>query len=142
MKTYNSFFILLILLSTGLFAQPGTNNVKTIELNTGWQLKEAGFPITYPATVPGCVHTDLLAKNIIKDPFYRTNERDEQWIDKVNWEYQTTFDLPTEVFAKNNIELDFKGLDTYADVYLNETKLVSTNNMFREWRVDCKKVLK
>ncbi len=123
-------------------AQTGSNNVKTIELNTGWQFKEAGFPSIYPATVPGCVHTDLLANKIINDPFYRTNERDEQWVDKVNWEYQTTFDITPDVLAKSNIILDFMGLDTYADVYLNDTKLLSANNMFREWQVDCKKVLK
>ena len=44
-----------------------------------------------PATVPGCVHTDLLAAGKIGDPFYRLNEKDQQWIENESWEYRTTF---------------------------------------------------
>ena len=39
------------------------------------------------------------------------------------------------MMERQNIELVFKGLDTYADVYLNEKKILEANNMFREWRV-------
>lgn len=41
------------------------------------------------AQVPGCVHTDLLRLDKIPDPFYGTNEKDIQWIDKKDWEYRT-----------------------------------------------------
>lgn len=33
------------------------------------------------ATVPGCVHRDLLRHELIPDPFYGTNELDLQWIE-------------------------------------------------------------
>ena len=72
---------------------------------------------------------------IIEDPFFRLNERSMQWIDKEDWVYQTTFHLTPEMMERQNIELVFKGLDTYADVYLNEKKILEANNMFREWRV-------
>ena len=36
----------------------------------------------------------------------------------------------------------FEGLDTYADVYLNDALVLKADNMFRTWRVDCKRVLK
>ena len=91
---------------------------------------------------PGCVHTDLLKNNLIEDPFYRTNEKKLQWIDKVDWEYQTTFSIDQEFLESQNIALLFKGLDTYADVFLNEQKILSADNMFREWRVNCKTILK
>ena len=35
----------------------------------------------------------------------------------------------------------FDGLDTYADVILNGVKILSTDNMFRRWSVDVKKLL-
>jgi beta-mannosidase len=41
-----------------------------------------------------------------------------------------------------NLRLVFKGLDTYADVYLNDSKVLSAENMFREWTVECKQFLK
>lgn len=36
----------------------------------------------------------------------------------------------------------FKGLDTYADVYLNDSLILKADNMFREWSVDVKGILK
>ena len=52
-----------------------------IELDSGWQFREAGSEGEWlPATVPGTVHTDLLAAGKIPDPFYGDNEKDLQWI--------------------------------------------------------------
>jgi len=111
------------------------------EIDKGWQFRQEGNDQWYPATVPGCVHTDLLANKLIEDPFYRTNEKSLQWIEKENWEYQTVFDVPSDILKKKNIELYFKGLDTYAEVTLNGKIIVIADNMFREWRADCKNIL-
>lgn len=112
------------------------------ELNEGWKFKQARLTNWYPATVPGVVHTDLLDNKIIEDPFFRLNERGLQWIDKEDWIYETTFQLSPEMMQKQNIGLLFKGLDTYADIYLNDTKVLTTNNMFRQWDAPIKPLLK
>lgn len=112
------------------------------ELNEGWKFKQARLTNWYPATVPGVVHTDLLDNKIIEDPFFRLNERGLQWIDKEDWIYETTFQLSPEMMQKQNIGLLFKGLDTYADVYLNDTKVLTANNMFRQWEAPIKSLLK
>ena len=114
----------------------------TMEINKNWKFHETGKQVWYPAEVPGCVHTDLLNNKIIEDPFFRTNEKDLQWIDKADWEYETTFNVGKDLLTNDNIELIFKGLDTYADVFLNENKILSADNMFREWKVECKNLLK
>jgi beta-mannosidase len=111
-------------------------------INKGWTFKQARGNNWYPATVPGVVHTDLIDNKIIEDPFFRLNERGVQWIDKEDWEYKTTMQVSPDVFTKENIELDFKGLDTYADVYLNDSCILRTDNMFREWKVNVKGLLK
>ena len=111
-------------------------------MGTGWRFREAGKDKWYPASVPGCVHTDLLDNKLIDDPFYRDNEQKLQWIGKTDWEYQTSFNLTTEIFARKNLELVFAGLDTYADIFLNNEPLLSTDNMFRTWRVDAKHLAK
>ncbi|MCR2807156.1 glycoside hydrolase family 2 protein [Paenibacillus sp. SCIV0701] len=89
-----------------------------------------------PAVVPGCVHTDLHRNGKIADPFNKTNEHDLQWIDKIDWEYKTTFDLTEELRSEQHIELVFDGLDTYADVSLNGQHILSADNMFRTWQVE------
>ncbi len=115
--------------------------MKTLLLTSGWTFRQAGEQEWMPAKVPGTVHTDLFRQGKIKDPFYRMNEHDQQWIDKKDWEYKTTFQVGRNMLHQDKIELLFEGLDTYADVYLNDTLIKSTNNMFREWRIDCKALL-
>ena len=116
--------------------------VRRTELNRNWTFKQVRGVNSYPATVPGTVHTDLMAAGIIADPFTGMNERACQWVDKEDWEYRTVFDVPNDIFEKDNIRIAFKGLDTYADVYLNDSMVLKSDNMFCEWTVDCKKLLK
>lgn len=103
-----------------------------------WRFRAAGETAWLPAQVPGCVHTDLLRNGKIRDPFYGTNERDLQWIDKQDWEYETTFDVPGSLLASDRLALIFEGLDTYAEVELNGKRLLSADNMFRTYRIDVK----
>ena len=110
--------------------------VERCELHEGWRFRQARLQQWRPASVPGVVHLDLLACGLIEDPFFRLNERNVQWVDKEDWVYETTFDLPTGMWSRQCHRLVFKGLDTYADVELNGEKILSADNMFREWRVD------
>ena len=114
-----------------------TQGLLRIPLNNGWKFREKDKDIWYPASVPGYVHTDLLANKVIGDPFYRDNEQKQQWIGKTDWQYRTTFKVDQQILGRKNLELVFEGLDTYADVYLNETLLIKADNMFRTWRVSC-----
>ena len=38
------------------------------------------MPGTYPAEVPGCVHTDLMAAGVIPDPYLDGNEAALRWM--------------------------------------------------------------
>jgi beta-mannosidase len=111
-------------------------------LHTGWKFRQVGKTEWYSADVPGCVHTDLLKNKLIDDPFFRDNEQKLQWIGKADWEYQTSFNVGPEILKLQHVELVFAGLDTYAQVFLNESLLIEANNMFREWRVDGKSFLR
>lgn len=113
-----------------------------LQLDKNWEFRQAGTLNWMPAAVPGVVHTDLLAAGKIQDPFYRLNELDQQWIDKVNWEYRTEFTASEALLSSENIHLVFEGLDTHAEVFLNENKILSADNMFVTWRVDVKPFLK
>lgn len=107
-----------------------------------WTFKASEDQEWMPAQVPGCVHTDLLRLGKIPDPFYGTNEKEVQWIDKKDWEYRTTFDIESSLYTQEHLELVFDGLDTYADVYVNDTHVLSADNMFRVWKADVKALVK
>jgi len=83
----------------------------------------------------------LLSKGVIKRPFYRGNEDSLQWVAHHDWIFETEFLLPDSLLNKDNIELVFEGLDTYASVFLNDTLILQADNMFRLWRVEVKPLL-
>ncbi len=116
--------------------------VTTRNLHDNWRFRQARADIWYDATVPGTVHTDLMANEIIEDPFFRLNERGVQWVDKEDWMYETTFKATSSEFEAENQEIVFYGLDTYADVYLNHQCILRSDNMHRTYRCDVKGVLK
>lgn len=111
------------------------------QLLNNWTFKACDEQDWLPAKVPGCVHTDLLHNGLIPDPFYGTNEHDLQWIDKKDWEYEATFEVSDELLKASHLELVFDGLDTYADVYVNEKAVLSADNMFRSWRIEIKDII-
>ena len=103
---------------------------KIFDLNGKWTLlgKDAdGKALKLFATVPGCVHTDLLDNGIIKDIYYRDNSKDIQWIENCDFSYEKIFCID-EILP--NAYLEFDGLDTYAEVFLNDTHLGSADDMF------------
>ena len=137
MKKIKLVFFLFFCFAINVHAQ-----VVTQKLTANWIFQEQDDAKWYPAKVPGEVHLDLMANKLIPDPFYRDNEKKVQWIEKENWDYQTTFNALPNVLSKTNIELVFDGLDTYADVYLNGKLILKADNMFRQWKVDVKQLLK
>jgi beta-mannosidase len=145
MRNYLTTLLFLFLMAHGAHAQRtrGASAPAKIRvgLESGWRFREVGKDDWHPATVPGCVHTDLLNDKLIEDPFYRDNEQKLQWIGKTDWEYQTTFNVAPTLLKHQHLELVFEGLDTYANVFLNDTPLLSADNMFRTWRVDTKSML-
>ncbi|HYQ86257.1 MAG TPA: glycoside hydrolase family 2 protein [Bacteroidota bacterium] len=127
--------------------------MKTVDLGGGWHFKAVNTYGTLPpefrgvtrwmkATVPGTVHTDLLANRKIPDPFYRMNESRVQWIESQQWLYRRDFVVPPDVLSAQAIELVAGGLDTYATVILNGRRIGTAENMFIEHRFEIGKYLR
>ena len=132
--------LICILLSMVMFKAQSQNIA--IELNNNWSFKKSTEKKWLPAKVPGSVYTDLIAQKIIPNPFYGTNNERLHWIDTSNWEYQHNFTCNDSLFASANIELIFDGIDTYADIYINNNLLHQSNNMFRQWLINIKPFIK
>jgi len=100
-------------------------------LSNGWSLTGPN-DIHIGATVPGCVHTDLLAAGLIPDPFLDDNENQLGWIGRADWTYETTFQW-TDTGAER-VDLVCDGLDTVATLTVNGTEVGRTANMHRGYR--------
>ena len=111
-------------------------------LDKGWEFSQVGKSEWLPATVPGTVHQDLIDNNKLINPFFGMNEEKVQWVEKEDWQYKTTFTLTKEQLARQAALLNFEGLDTYADIYLNGSLLERTDNMFVGYELPVKDVLR
>lgn len=138
MKYFVCAFFSLIIFKTSIHAQQIINRSLSELTWTFHNIKEEK---RYPATVPGTIHTDLFKNKLIPDPFFGDNEKKLQWIENESWVYEADLNISEADLKYNEAELSFSGLDTYADVYLNESLLLKANNMFREWSIPVKSKL-
>jgi len=137
----NSFRLSALLVALFLSLECPASPVVQSLTGDAWQMKQARGYNWYQASVPGTVHTDLLAAGVIDDPYYGFNERTVQWVDKEDWLYVRRFDLSDNLASRGRVELCFDGLDTYADVRLNGKTILEADNMFRRWRCDVTDIL-
>ena len=114
--------------------------MKLFDLTGPWTLRRAGQKQTFPAVVPGCVHTDLLAAGEIEDPFQRDNEERVQWVGEADWIYERTFEME-EIPEEKQVLLRCEGLDTLATLFVNDMEIGCTDNMYRTWEFDIRHVL-
>ena len=105
------------------------------EITQGWNLllDHPGFEDPLPATVPGCIHTDLINHGLIADIAIHGNEADQSWIWRTDSSYETVIAQDSGPLTSHLI---FHGLDTLATIFINGVRKLSTKNMHRSYRVD------
>ena len=137
-------FLPILLLLAALSSCHKTEKPNVIEqsLNQGWTLTGDTLDIKMQVDVPSVVQQSLYENGLIPHPYLGTVENNLLWISDHPWDYILHFDADKELFAKENVELVFEGLDTYAEVSLNGYELFSADNQFREWKADVKPFLK
>jgi beta-mannosidase len=113
-----------------------------IPLHYDWIFRQAGTAEWHPAQVPGEVHTDLLRNLSIPDPYRNFNADSVQWIEDQDWEYACTIQADAALLRNEHVDLVFKGLDTFAEVWLNDSLLGRVDNMFRTWEWPVEKRLR
>ncbi len=95
-----------------------------------------------PATVPGCIHTDLIDAGLIPDPAIGEHEKEVQWVSWTDWRYETRFEAYPELFDHHEIDLVFECLDTIAAIELNGDKVGNAASEFMPHRFSVLGLLK
>ncbi|MCX7848181.1 MAG: hypothetical protein N2595_09170 [bacterium] len=118
----------------------------SIPLSNPWSLSFThpitGVRHTIPATVPGNVELDLQRAGFVADPYPPDTPhalRDFEYVD--DWCYETLF-TPPPCPKDTRLELVFDGIDTIANVFLNDIHILSCQNMFIPHHADVTDVLK
>ena len=116
----------------------------SISLNGEWELyfspEKAGKPQDYKSidlngwtniksNIPGNVELDLVNAGIEEDPFYADNIHKYAKYEYYQWVFVKEVLVP-EAFTGDCIILWFEGIDTIADIYVNEIFAGHCENMF------------
>lgn len=104
-------------------------------------MKAYGLEDSYQAWIPGSVLSTLLDAGAIEDPYYRQNEytaRDLFWQDYI---FERSFEVTQELLNQDVIQLVCYGIDTLADLYINDMHVIYMDNMHRTWRIPIKEYL-
>lgn len=100
------------------------------QLFTIGDIERAGFD-TMPASVPGCLESELMQAGKLEDLYFSTNTLNAQKLEDVHVWYFTKVDVQNEKQF-----LRFEGIDTFSDIYINGQLVKSTDNMFISYDVD------
>ncbi|MEY8275353.1 beta-mannosidase [Blautia marasmi] len=104
-------------------------------------MRELGSTAWQEAVVPGTVYTDLLRNGKMEDPFWKDNEDKICALMEKDYEYRCRFTLLPGMLKNHRVVLHFDGLDTLADIYVNQTYAGKAYNMHRIWEFDVKDLL-
>lgn len=113
---------------------------------TDWQFEYNGQ--WYNASVPGFIHTDLMANGLIENPYYGTNEESVQWVGDSVWVYRTHLRY-NKLPKGDTLWLVFEGIagkaslwignpypeDTMGGTIIVPSNIETMDNMFRRYEI-------
>ncbi len=95
----------------------------------------AGIMEKIPATVPGCVHNDLLRAGKIPDPYFEMNSLQCAWVENYWWTYKTVFTLEEHLRGRH-LRLHMMGIDYEAVFSLNGQSCGEHIGMYTPFKQD------
>ncbi len=119
-------------------------------LDHGWTVRSTGGPVPadvaaalpIPATVPGVIHTDLLAAGLIPDPYLDRNELLLAWIGQCDWTWSTRWTVDEAMRGAERCDLVFDGIDTVARVIVDGVEVLATADQHRSHRIDVTEIVR
>src|SRR6185312_10665457 len=86
-------------------------------------------------TLPGDVHTALLAAGEIPDPYFGANEQAVMWVHATPWTMERRFTAaPSDIGGYLTLTLD--NVDCIATIFLNGEEVARTQNQFIRYDID------
>lgn len=98
--------------------------------------------IDFSATVPGGIYTDLVKNNIIENNLCGRNDVNNRWVGNQSVIYTKTFNVGDDFLKARKIVLVFYGIDTFANISLNDHAIGEVSNMFLRYIFDVTNFIK
>lgn len=116
--------------------------MKKIVLDGKWNVQDAAGGDVLQGTVPGSIVSVLLENGKIEHPYKGEAEKKLLPLFDNEYIFSREFTVTGELLLARYVELVCFGIDTIADIYINDFLLQSVDNMHRTWRISCREALR
>ncbi|WP_445682377.1 beta-mannosidase [Radicibacter daui] len=117
-------------------APPRTDTgFRSFDLGGSWRASAPEKGISLPVSLPGDLHSALMAAGHIPDPYFGRNELEIQWVAHTSWVFERSFELPS-ADAGALWTLSFETVDCLATLTLNGKPVGEMQNQFRRYRFE------
>ena len=106
------------------------------DLSSDWEMRPVSDPEWLPAVVPGSVYVDLMNNGKMPDPYYRDHEAIAYDLMETDYVYRKTFTPDAALLGALELRLVMEGIDTVADISINNQFVLHTENMHRTYMID------
>ena len=127
---------------TGMVGPAKADRISRVDLGGTWHVSSLPGHEAIAATVPGCVHTDLLAAGKIADPYSATTNGACSGSAKAIWIYRRSLRGPAELWPRNTCCCAAKGWTRWPRSASTAAEIAQTDNMFRTYEFDVNGLLK
>ena len=119
-------------------------NMRIVDLTGVWTLSCPGRDdiAGLEVVVPGGVHPALMEAGLIPDPGVGGNAVEVKWVGERDWVFERPFEVDEALLAHDIVDIELDGIDTVAEVFVNDAPVLKVDNMFHRWRADVKGVLR
>ena len=100
-----------------------------------WSMRYRDYEVM-ECTAPCSVYSVLLKNKKIENPFYGTNEKKVQDIPNHDVSFSAEYELSQKEMEEESLYLEFCGIDTLSEIYINGKMVAGTDNMHVRYRVD------
>ncbi len=114
----------------------------SISVNKNWRMKRPGISDGLNCgSLPVSVYQTLIDNDRIENPYYGENEYRYRDISCDDYDFRTTFTVDSAVLSHDRVYLRFEGVDTVSEIFVNNIRVGSTDNMFCTYEFDVKDIL-
>lgn len=138
-RHFLSFIYLLISGFLPLLAQDITMSLN----GNDWSVRNPYDRTVFPGKVPGNIFTDLMAQDLIPDPYTGDNEYYVQWVSDRVWIYEKEVIVDPSLISNMLVrELVLEGVEGYSKVFWNNEFIGSCDNAFKPFYFDLRDKVK
>jgi beta-mannosidase len=112
------------------------------EVELSWQIFHPLKNVWLELGAKGSVQEAFYRLGELPDPFVEKNEDLYQWMENHQWIFRSRMEVTEEILKADYIDLDFHNVDTYADIYVNDSLIGKTDNAFHPYSFSIKSALK